>query len=548
MSSTRFPATPKSAAYRLPFGDLSFSNLFQDYVAYKEPLASFFAGDFRNPDAFREAAEKALRVPRDRNTLADVLLEQNTRWGLQEATAQNIDKLRDPESVVVITGQQLGLFMSPMYIPYKTLTTLLLAKQMEAALNRPVVPVFWLAGEDHDFEEVAAFKLPGTEKPHTFIYAAPADRRGPVGRIPLSPEISTIIDGIAEALPASPNKAELIAFLRATYKPGRSFRDAFATMISRLFKDTGLVVVSVDDKRLKQLCIPLFQQEVRDYATVTAAMEATSQVLEETYHSQVRINPTNLFYMEDAGRYPIDAMGDSFLLRGHGQTYDEAGLQTLVAAQPEYISPNVVLRPIVQDVLFPTISYVAGPGEIAYYAQYKEAYAWANLPMPLIYPRASITLVEPAVQKAQRHFDLPLPAYKEQAPKIFRKHAQQQLDLDLDKLFSHAEDQIGTALSSMASEVINWEASLQKTAGASGQVIKKELDRFKEQIIKAQKRRMGHAERRIHTIHNHIFPGGSLQERAISPLHFLNQYGLDFFKSLMADVSLDTTAHQVINL
>lgn len=543
MSSTRLPS-----AYQLPFSDFPFSKLFKDYVAFEEPLASFFAGDFRNPDAFREAAERTLRVSRDRHTLADVLLEQNTAWGLQDATAQNIAKLRDPESVVVITGQQLGLFMSPMYIPYKTLTTLLLAKEMETTLNRPVVPVFWLAGEDHDFEEVAAFKLPGEAQAHRFTYAAPADTRGPVGRIPLSDEISTIIDGIAAALPASPNKAELLQFLREAYQPGRTFRDAFATMISRLFKDTGLVIVSVDDKRLKELCIPLFQQEVRDYTTVTAAMEATSAALETTYHAQVKINPTNLFHMEDANRHPIDATAGTFLLRGNGQTYDEAGLLALVKSHPERISPNVVLRPIVQDVLFPTISYVAGPGEIAYYAQYKEAYAWANLPMPIIFPRASITLIEPAVRKARSHFDLPLSAYREEAPKIFRNHALQQLDIDLDKMFAQTENQIGAALSAMATDLLTWEASLQKTAGSTEQVIKKELDRFKEQVIKAQKRRMGHAERRINTIHNNIFPGGSLQERAISPLHFLNQYGLDFFKSLMSEVSLDTTAHQVINL
>lgn len=543
MPSTQLPATSQ-----LPFSEFSFSNLFQDYVAFREPLASFFAGDFRNPDAFREAADKALAVPRDRETLADVLLEQNTRWGLHEATAQNIAKLRDPASVVVITGQQLGLFMSPMYIPYKTLTTLLLAKQMETTLKRPVVPVFWLAGEDHDFEEVATFKLPGDTQPHRFTYNGPANTRGPVGRIPLSAEITTIIDGIAEALPATPNKAALLKFVRETYKPGRSFRDAFAMMINRLFQDTGLVIASVDDKRLKQLCVPLFQQEVRDYATVAAAMEATSEVLRANYHAQVRINPTNLFYMEDAGRYPIDATDNGFLLRGQGKTYDEAGLNALVASSPERISPNVVLRPIVQDVLFPTISYVAGPGEIAYYAQYKAAYAWANLPMPLIFPRASITLIEPAVRKARQHFDLPLSAYRAEAPKVFRDHALAQLDIDLNTLFIQAEEKIEAALAEMADAVTNWETSLQTTAGSTEQVIKKDLNRFKEQIIKAQKRRMGHAARRIDTIHNHLFPGGALQERAISPLHYLNQYGLDFFKSLMSDVSLDTTAHQVINL
>ena len=533
---------------RLPFSSFSFSQLFQDYTAFNASISPYYAGDFRSISAFQEASNRALSVKRDRNTLADVLLDQNKEWGLDESTRANIELLRNPESVVAITGQQLGLFMSPMYIPYKTLTTLLLAKHLTKELNRPVVPVFWLAGEDHDFEEVAAFKLPGDARSHSFEYLANGTGRGPVGRINLSSQISSIIDEISEVLPASPNKEELLQFLRSTYKEGTSFRDAFARMLSRLFEGTGLIIASVDDRRLKQLCIPLFQQEVDQFDDIAARMEATSQQLEEQYHAQVRINPINLFLMDDTSRYPIDAVADSFHLRGNGRSFDRTGLKDLIETQPEAFSPNVILRPIVQDVLFPTISYIAGPGETAYYAQYKPAYDWANIPMPIIFPRASITLVEPAVQKAMDKFDLPLPAYREDAQKLFRKYALENLELNLDDLFASATNNIEVAIGDLSKAVQAWEASLQKTAGSTRTTLLKDLDRFKEQIIKAQKRRLSHDRRRMELIHAHLFPEGSLQERAISPLYFLNKYGLDFFKTLMPDVSLDTTSHQVINL
>lgn len=541
-------AESPASVNRLSFSDLSFSRLFQDYVAYNSEIAPFFNGDFRSASSFQEATQRALNTPRDRDTLANVLLDQNTTWGLQEHTKENIEKLRDPESVVVITGQQLGLFMSPMYIPYKTLTTLLLAKKLEKELGRPVVPVFWLAGEDHDFEEVASFKLPNKPKPTRFVYAPEKNGAGPVGRMPLTADITQILDGVEKMLPASVNKKDVLAFLRDVYKPGTTFRDAFAKMIGRLFEDTGLVIASVDDPRLKKLCIPLFQKEVADFPAVTSAMEATSKVLEEKYHAQVQINPTNLFMMNDTARYPIDAVENAFHPRGSDQTFDAVSLSNLIGDKPELFSPNVILRPIVQDVLFPTISYIAGPGEIAYYAQCKPAYAWANIPMPVIFPRASISLIEPAIQKAMDAFELPLTAFKEDAPKLFRKYAIEHLELDLDKLFTSSTDHVEKAIQQLSEAVTSWEASLQKTAGSTRQTLLKDLDRFKEQIIKAQKRKLSHASRRIETIHAHLFPEGKLQERSISPLYFLNQYGLDFFKSLMKDISIDTTSHQVIKL
>ncbi len=542
-----FTDSPVST-HRLPFSDLAFSQLFQDYVNFSDSIAPFFAGDFRSLADLKQAAARTRDVPRDRDTLVEVLLDQNKRWGLQERTRDNIERLRDPESVVVITGQQLGLFMSPLYIPYKTLTTLLLAERLEKELNRPVIPVFWLAGEDHDFEEVAAFKLPGSDPSSNFLYTPKREGRGPVGRMKLTEDINRIISQIENYLPQTPNKQELLAFIRESYKPGVTFQQAFSQMLSRLFQDTGLVIASIDDRRPKELCVPLFHQEINQYQEINDILTSSSDALDALYHTQVQVNPTNLFMIDDTARYPIDADQELFHLRGNGRIYDKNALNVLIDDQPELFSPNVVLRPIVQDVVFPTLAYIAGPGEIAYYAQYKKAYAWAGLPMPIIYPRASLTLVEPSVQKALNQYDLPMLTFREDAAKLFRKYAIEHLELDLDQLFAGPTNQVEQAVNTLSQAVLSWEASLQKTAGSTRQTLLKDLDRFKEQIIKAQKRRLEHDKRRFETIHSHLFPGGNIQERAISPLHFLNQYGLDFFKTLMDEVSLDTTSHQIIRL
>ena len=159
-----------------------------------------------------------------------------------------------------------------------------------------------------------------------------------------------------------------------------------------------------------------------------------------------------------------------------------------------------------------------------------------------------MTLIEPSVRKAFEKLDLPLSAFKEEAAKLFRKYALERLDLNVDDLINDATAEVDKAIQLLQDAVLSWEASLQKTAGSTRQTLHKDLNRFKEQIIKAQKRRFDHDRRRIEKVHTHLFPDGKLQERAISPLHFLNKYGLDFFKTLMPEVSLDTTMHQVIHL
>lgn len=544
------PAPSASSVDRLPFSQLGFSRLFIDYCSQQEDIAPYYSGDFRNTAQFQLATQRVLKQPRNREILADVLIDQNTRWGLSEASRANIEHLRNPESVAVITGQQLGLFLSPLFIPYKTLTTILLAKKLTRELKRPVVPVFWLAGEDHDFEEVADIHLPGDDQPLDFRYMPDPDKRsaGPVGRMKLGASITTLLDDIEQALPPSEYKKDLLDFLRTCYRPGVNLQDAFAALINKLFEDAGLVLVSIDDERLKHLCKPLFRKDISDHASLTGPFTATSETLDKKYHNQVQFSPTNLFLMDDDARIPIDAEVHGFHFRGTAKHSDEDELLDLLEKQPERLSPNVILRPITQDLLFPTIAYVAGPGETSYYAQCKPVYEWAGIPMPLIYPRASITLLEPSIAKILDRYDIPLGSYKEQYQKLFRSFVIENMDIDLDAFFDTAVGQIEASIETVRGPAVDIDPTLEKTAGALQHTLQKELIRFKERIIKAQKRKQQIDQNRLRKARHHLYPHGVLQERSVSPLYFLNKYGLDFFKTLMNDVSLDTTSHQVIRL
>ena len=533
------------------FNDLSdFSLLFTDYLQFDPRLAPYFAGDFRKTDTFERVAHNTLQIARDRETLADVLIEQNARWGIDDPTRENIERLRQNDSVTVVTGQQLGLFLSPLYIPYKTLTAISLARKMEDELNRPVIPVFWLAGEDHDFEEVASFRLiDDTDLVKlTYEHDGAEAGKGPVGRLELSPHINTLIDRVASILPQSENTGELLDELRTQFKPGRSFTDAFASFLRRLFRGTGLVIVNSDDVRLKRLCQPLFQKELATSVDLAERMNRATQDLTKYYHAQVQLRPTNLFLMDDEARQPIDVEGKEFVLRDGSRRFDLPAVRDLVETSPERLSPNVIMRPIVQDVLFPTIAYVGGPGEIAYFAQCKPAYEWADLPMPVIFPRASMTLIEPAIDKILKRYQWDLPALRSNPEHLFRDYVIQTMPFDIKQLVADSEAQIDQAVAILNEAAISLNGSLQKTAGSTRTALKKDLNRFVDRIVRAQKRSHDSDRQRIFKAHTHLLPAGKLQERTLSPLHFLNRYGLDFFRSLMRDVSLDTTQHQAIRL
>lgn len=531
----------------------SFSDLFTAYCTDFEALSPYYAGDFRSAADRARIATQVAAHSRDRDTLFEVLLEQNEAWGLDAKTRANIEALRDPASVAVVTGQQVGLLTGPLYTPYKTITAIQLAKQLAAETGSPVVPVFWLEGEDHDFAEVQSAQLLRGNAVQKLTYTGhtlPEDgtNLGPVGRLAFTEQIADVIAEVAAILPPTDFNPGVMAAVRAAYQPGITFRDAFAMLMRAFFPNAGLVFISPDDARLKQLAAPLFRREIADYETSHARLETVSTTLEENFHAQVRTRPTNLFWVDEAGRYPIDAEGGGFSLRGRELTFSRQELLDHLAAEPHRFSPNVVLRPLMQDTLLPTAAYIAGPGEVAYFAQYKPIYDWAELPMPIVYPRASVTLVEGKVQKVLDRYDLTLGNLEIELDKLFRQYVLDNMDVDVDYLFKEAAIPIHQAINALKPQIESIDPSLGKATEATRAMLMKELDRFKGRVVKAAKRNVDQVRNQFAKAQDNVLPGGKLQERSLSSLYFINKYGLSFFEELIDVLLLDTTAHQTIQL
>ena len=537
---------------RLPFEAFrSFSPLFRDYCSRYEVLSDYFAGDFRDPDERRKAAERAAATERDRDTLADVLLEQNALWGTGEAARANIELLRRPDSVVTITGQQVGLFSGPLYTILKTITTLQTADLLAAETGRAVVPVFWLGSEDHDFEEMASAHFLRRNQLETLTYPRPPAGVGAVGRLRLDETIDEMVDRVDAILPPSDFKPVLMGHVRNAYRSGRTFGEAFALLMAALFEGTGLVLVDASDARLKQLAAPLFSREIQDPQPLSAGIRATSARLVDAYHEQVQARPANLFLLDEAARRAVDAVDGEdarFELRDGSQTWSKDELVALLQQDPARFSPNVVLRPLMQDLLFPTAMYIAGPGEVAYFAQYRSAYEWAGLPMPIIYPRASATLVESKVGKVLEKLDLAVNDFEDDVDRLFQRVVLSAMEVDVDELFKDASTHLHEAVNVLKPAVQKVDPTLVKSAEALRSAMMSSLMDFKSRVVRAEKRSHDEVYDQLVKADVNLFPAGKLQERMISVLYFVNKYSMGLIGDLRASLSTDTTEHQIVEL
>jgi bacillithiol biosynthesis cysteine-adding enzyme BshC len=547
------PPSTLPSVHRVPFADMQrFPALFTDYCTNFDAVADFYAGDFRAPADRAAAAERAASYTRDRGSLADVLLDQNERWGGADAVRANINALRQPDTVAVVTGQQVGLLTGPLYTIYKTITALQLADQLADETGRPVVPVFWMAGEDHDFEEVAHTHVLQHNNLVELAYEAPTgsdENLGAVGRLELTEQITAVLDELDETLPSSDFKLRLMQDVRAAYQPGTTLADAFGRLLRALFPNTGLVLMSSDDARLKQLAAPLFRRELTDYAEAYGRIEATSDVLERDYHAQVHARPTNLFWLEASRRLPIDAQDDgSFVLRGTERTFTEAELLDRLDAHPEAFSPNVVLRPLMQDTLLPTAAYVAGPGETSYFAQYRGVYDWAEIPMPIIYPRASVSLVESKVEKVLDKFDLSVADLVEGVDPLFQRIVVDAMDVDVEGVFEDVTRSLHQAINELKPAVEAVDSTLARSAEATRAALMNEMEAFKSRVVRAEKNNQDEVRAQIEKVHANLVPGSTLQERVVSVLYFLNKYSPELLAELRVALDVDTTEHQVVSL
>ena len=535
----------QASVERISFTDLhGFSALFQDYCTNYEALSDYFAGDWSRSEERASAVERAAAFDRDRDTLANALLRQHAAWGDGEAARAGIEALREPDTAAVVTGQQVGLFTGPIYTILKALSAIQLAERLAEETGRRIVPVFWLGGEDHDVDEVSRVVALRKNLPVELrLQADEAGSPGPAGRIRPG---NGIMDRLEELLPDTDFKGDVLHMVREAYGAGATLSEGFARMLRALFP--GLVIINPDDASLKRLAAPLFAREIEEAETAAALVRGVSDELGRTYHEQVFVRPANLFLLNEEGRIPLDLDGKDFVARGTGQRMTRAEALDLLRRSPESFSPNVVLRPLMQDLLLPTALYVGGPSEIAYFAQCHPLYEWAGLPMPLIYPRAGATFLEPHVAKVLDTYGLVVGDLAGDVDRLFHRVVVDSMPGNLDEAFDEAARRLGEAVDHVRAPLREVDGTLAKAADAAQKALTDELARLQAKGVRAEKKKQDMVRTRLEKAQGNLYPNGVLQERELSVLHFLNKYGMGFMDMLRETLDTDTAEHQVVRL
>jgi len=534
---------------RYPVKKLPFPDLFQTYIDDFSQLAGFFETNPFDADEIKEAAE-AFSFQGDRTRSANILREINRRYEPAEKALQNIDRLENDNALVVVTGQQLGVLGGPLYTVFKTIAAIHLARRMEKMLDRPVIPVFWLADEDHDYQEVQHLTVIGKNEPETFSLSDKSGNLPPVAELTYSQDLEALKSELQQVLYETDFSDELWSLLDASFVSGKRFDHSFGDYIARLFSRHGLVLAGSNHPTIKEYTKVCMRNAIEQADTFRKALEGQTQELKEKFHQQVTLYDSNLFYLDpDEGRVKIARNGDGWKTDS-GMEWHTSELLEEIDSNPAKFSPNVFLRPVMQDLFLPTLGNVAGPGETAYYGQMKLFYRAFDLKMPVIFPRLSATLVEPAIDRIMQDLPFDLHEYNNRIEDLESDFVDRTEQVDIEAIFSDWKEKVQEISSGKTNDISEIDPTLEGAAGKATSVYMGELDKLKGKVYRTVKQQEETQLNRIRKIKDQLFPDGGLQERTIAGIYFMNKYGVDIWDRLLEDLHEDETFsdHKIISL
>jgi bacillithiol biosynthesis cysteine-adding enzyme BshC len=519
----------------LPFSAVPQSTrLFADYLAQAEPARAFYPNGTAGP-----------QIPAERRAAVAAALErQNRAWGASQATLDNIQRLREGAACVV-TGQQVGLFGGPLFAFYKALTAIKLATERTHA-GQPTVPIFWLATEDHDLAEVNHTTLLTADA--SLVRVATPTRGGesaPMSAVTFGPEIGPVVAQAVEALGGS----EAPEALRAAYQPGETMGSAFAKLYSKIFAHSGVILLDASDPELHRIAAPIYEAAIARCSEINEALAARDQQLEKArYHAQVKVvgSHTLLFGKPNGARLPLRRVNGDFVLGN--EKFSPAAVEKAIAEHPERFSPNVLLRPVVQDHLLPTVAYVGGPAEVAYFAQAAVVYEKLLGRVTPVKARFAATLVEPRIATLlQKHQVKPEETFAG-AEKFAELLAARNLPPAVSESLERASKELESAILAMQAPLAQLDPTIAKAGAKAAAKMRYQLSKIRAKAARAELRRNQDVARHAQQIANALYPDGHLQERQIAGISFLARYGPQLLLTLYDAIQTQCTGHSVIYL
>jgi bacillithiol synthase len=523
--------------------------LFRDYVAGSPRTAPFFpAGGWDFP-AVERAADRTRDYAHPRQEMAEILVRQQRERGA-DAAAASAGRLADPGAVAIVTGQQPVLFGGPLYVLYKALAAIQIAARLEAQRGSPVLPVFWIASDDHDFTEIRQTTiLDAAQQLRALRYSPREEPQGlPASSLRFDDTVTALVAELASSLPESPERDAWVETLARCYRPGVSFPAAFGAWLSALLP--SLVLLDPADPAVKSLMVPVLRRELTEGSPSSRQSAALGARLTAAgYHEQVPVRDGffNLFVVENGQRRALGRTESGIEVRGTEHRLTTAEAVHWLESEATAWSPNALLRPLVQDHLLPTAAYVGGPSEIAYHAQIGESYGAFGIPRPVVFPRPGVTLLETGPARAletERLEVVDLGADPEARLAQWAREA----NPGVEAAFVRARAAIDAEMNAVEAALAAVDPTLRAAADSARGRALHQVDGLEEKAMRALKKRDQVRADRLRRTRDALFPGGAPQERVLGLIGLVARHGEAAIALLRERIDPWARAHQVIPL
>ncbi|MBL7932277.1 MAG: bacillithiol biosynthesis cysteine-adding enzyme BshC [Bacteroidia bacterium] len=499
------------------------NKLVSDYLdkeSFLRPYYSFFP----DKNGYRDILKTKPYQGFDRKILTKILNKQSLLTSnTSEKSLANIELLNNDSCYTITTGHQLCLFTGPLYFLYKIISAINLAEKLKIEFPaNDFVPVYWMASEDHDFPEVNNFHFQGKKIEWN------SEQQGAVGDF-ITSELKSLSSSFEALLGKSENSAYLTTLFEKSYLEQKTLADATRYLVNELFGEYGIVVLDGNDSEFKQQFKEHFKRDIFDNKAYLTTASSISSLQEKSYQIQVNPRLINCFYLEKGSRLRIEKQNEQFNLVGTDRVFSRAELEKIIDEHPEQISPNVVLRPLYQQVILPNLAYIGGPGELAYWLEFKSFFDESGVLFPILTPRNFVSIIDKVTAQKINKLGLSVPSIYKSEQELIKE-----IQLKNNAYFELGDEEAD--LRKLYDKILKRTAGIDKTLeGSVSAELKRSLNGFSRMSAKAnkaQRRKLETELKRIRDIKGSLFPNGVPQERYENFSSFYLSFGKNFIEML----------------
>jgi len=506
----------------------SLNPLVSDYIEQNPALRPFYSR-FPHKEAFTEIVKSNPYQNLNRDVLCDVLLKQSASVSnTSDKTTKNIQQLKNGKTFTITTGHQLCLFTGPLYFIYKIISVINLCEKLKEQFpENNFIPVYWAATEDHDFEEINHLNVFGK----TIRWES--SQSGAAGDFKTN-ELSEVFTQLKDIFGNNDNAVYLNTLFENAYLKNNNLALATRYLVNDLFGEYGLVTIDGNNAHLKQQFISQFKKDVFENLAYHKVNDSIKALKDLGYNAQVNPREVNCFYLEEGKRLRIEKEGKLYKLTGTARTFTEKEMNELIEKQPEKISPNVVLRPLYQQIILPNIAYVGGPGELAYWLEYKSMFEAHNAHFPLLIPRSFVTVIDKTTRSKIEKLNLEYGSVFKPEQALIKEFMD---SADISFTVENEKKEIEKIFSGLAINIGTIDATLSASVKAELQKALNSLELINGKANRALKQKSETELNQIRNIKEKLFPGGIPQERHDNFTVYYIKWGRDFIYNLKKNIN-----------